>query len=278
MINEVYAVKNLLFVVVTTVAVSSGVASAQEAPPATPPATVTQPPVTQQPPAVPPTPAAEKPAVTPPAPATPAPVRLTDPEKRRRREAIFVMEGVFVKHVLLAANATQSEIEAVQPGLRISMFSQVPPQARGNYLEDYGVFFQVQIPTYIPSVVKVIEDLASARARNAIAASALDGSRPVAVDASRSRDAMLDPDAFYVNAVREYLMNAMVDQSKSLDLRPTEWLTVSARGDDGGPSELSQPSILMLRIKGSDLNDFLAGRLTRDEVLRRIEVKGSSGR
>lgn len=270
--------KNLLFVVVTTLAVSSGVASAQEAPPAIPPATVTQPPVTQQPPAVPPTPAAEKPAATAPAPATPTPVRLTDPEKRRRREAIFVMEGVFVKHVLLAANATQSEIEAVQPGLRISMFSQVPPQARGNYLEDYGVFFQVQIPTYIPSVVKVIEDLASARARNAIAASALDGSRPVAVDASRSRDAMLDPDAFYVNAVREYLMNAMVDQSKSLDLRPTEWLTVSARGDDGGPSELSQPSILMLRIKGSDLNDFLAGRLSRDEVLRRIEVKGSSGR
>ena len=185
------------------------------------------------------------------------------------------MEGVFVKHVLLAANATQSEIETFQPGLKISMFSQVPPQARGNYLEDYGVFFQVQIPTYWPSVVKVIEEMAErARARTAVQQSL----GAVAMEARRSPDAMLDPDAFYVNAVRQYLMNAMVDQSKSLELRPNEWLTVSARGDDGGPSELSQPSILMLRIKGSDLNDFLADRITRDEVLKRIQVKGTPGR
>lgn len=185
------------------------------------------------------------------------------------------MEGVFVKHVLLAANATQSEIETFQPGLKISMFSQVPPQARGNYLEDYGVFFQVQIPTYWPSVVKVIEEMAErARARTAVQQSL----GAVAMEPRRSPDAMLDPDAFYVNAVRQYLMNAMVDQSKSLELRPNEWLTVSARGDDGGPSDLSQPSILMLRIKGSDLNDFLAGRITRDEVLKRIEVKGTPGR
>lgn len=267
--------KNLVFVVVTVLAVGCGAAWAQEPPPPTPPV-VTQPPATPtQPPATPPpaTPAPEKPAVA----AAPAPVKLTDAETRRRREAIFVMEGVFEKHVLLAAGATTSEIEAFQPGLKLSMFSSVPPQARGNYLEDYGVFFQVQIPTYIPSVVKVIEDLASARARTPIQQSSVDNTRPIAMDAPR-RDAMLDPDAFYVRAVREYLMNAMVDQSKSLDLRPTEWLTVSARGDDGGPSELSQPSILMLRIKGSDLNDFLAGRITRDEVLKRIEVKGTPGR
>ena len=270
------AVKNLVFVVVTILAVGWSAASAQEVPPPTPPV-VTQPPATPtQPPATLPVanPAPEKPPVA----AAAAPVKLTDAETRRRREAIFVMEGVFVKHVLLAANATQSEINALEPGLKISMFSQVPPQARGNYLEDYGVFFQVQIPTYWPSVVKVIEDLAQRAARTPLQQSSLDNTRPIAVDGSRSRDAMLDPDAFYVKAVREYLMNAMVDQSKSLDLRPTEWLTVSARGDDGGPSELSQPSILTLRIKGSDLNDFLAGRLTRDEVLRRIEVKGTSGR
>lgn len=269
------AVKNLVFVVVTILAVGCAATFAQEVPPPTPPV-VTQPPATPtQPPATPPasTPAPEKPAVA----AAPAPVKLTDAETRRRREAIFVMEGVFEKHVLLAAGATTSEIEAFQPGLKLSMFSSVPPQARGNYLEDYGVFFQVQIPTYIPSVVKVIEDLASARARTPIQQSSVDNTRPIAMDAPR-RDATLDPDAFYVRAVREYLMNAMVDQSKSLDLRPTEWLTVSARGDDGGPSELSQPSILMLRIKGSDLNDFLAGRITRDEVLKRIEVKGTPGR
>jgi hypothetical protein len=270
------AVTNLVFVVVTILVVGCSAASAQEVPPPTPPV-VTQPPATPtQPPATPPaaTPAPEQPAVA----SAPALVKLTDAETRRRREAIFVMEGVFEKHVLLAAGATTSEIEAFQPGLKLSMFSSVPPQARGNYLEDYGVFFQVQIPSYVPSVVKVIEDLAErALARRPIPQSS-DNARTVAMETPRPRDATLDPDAFYVRAVREYLMNAMVDQSKSLDLRPTEWLTVSARGDDGGPSELSQPSILMLRVKGSDLNDFLAGRLTRDEVLKRIEVKGTPGR
>jgi hypothetical protein len=93
-----------------------------------------------------------------------------------------------------------------------------------------------------------------------------------------SRDAVMDPDLFYVNAVRQYLVSAMLDQSRSLELRPGEWLTVSARGEDGGPSELAQPSIMVLRVRGSDLVDFLAGRLTRDEVIRRVEVKGSSGR
>jgi hypothetical protein len=199
------------------------------------------------------------------------PTKLSDAESRRRREAIFVLEGVFVRQVLLAANATQSEIEAFQPDLRIRMFSAVPPQARGNFLEDYGVFFQVQIPTYIPSVVKVIEDLARRP-------QSTDPARPASLERPLSRDAVMDPDLFYVNAVRQYLISAMLDQSRSLELRPGEWLTVSARGEDGGPSELAQPSIMMLRLRGTDLIDFLAGRLTRDEVIRRVEVKGSSGR
>jgi hypothetical protein len=242
-------------------------------PPATPPATAQPPatlPVTTEPPVpaqVPAQPSVDKPVPAP----EPVAVKLTDAESRRRREAIFVMEGVFVRQVLLAANATQSEIETAQPGLRISMFSAVPPQARGNYLEDYGVFFQVQIPTYLPSVVRVIEELARTRPQT------IDPAQPISVERARPRDAMIDPDAYYVSAVRQYLVNAMIDQSKSLELRPNEWLTVSARGEDGGPSELAQPSILMLRVKGSDLIDFLAGRLSRDETIKRVEVKGFSG-
>jgi hypothetical protein len=264
------AVKTTVFVLFAGLVVGCATAHAQDPP------VPTMPPVTGQPPVVqPPANPAPAPAAAAAPAATPAvPPKLTDAESRRRREAIFVLEGVFVRQVLLAANATQSEIEAFQPGLRISMFSAVPPQARGNYLEDYGVFFQVQIPTYIPSVVKVIEDLAEARIRR----QSNDAARLTSIDRPASRDAVLDPDMFYVNAVRQYLVSAMLDQSRSLELRPGEWLTVSARGEDGGPSELAQPSIMVLRVRGSDLVDFLAGRLTRDEVIRRVEVKGSSGR
>ena len=245
-------------------------------PPVPPPAPVQPAAGTQAP--VTPAPAgqsqATQPAASVAAPAPAARVELTNEEMRRRRNAIFLMEGLFVNSVRLAAADTQSQIETFQPGLRISMFSAVPPMARGNYLEDYGVFFLVQIPSYYPSVVKVIEDLA----RNPMARTVpVDPARPTALDRGFSRDAVMDPDAFYVNAVRQYLINAMLDQSKSLELRPHEWLTVSARGDDGAPGDPT-PSVMMLRVKGADLIDFLAGRLSREDVIKRVEVKGFSGR
>ena len=256
-----------------------GAVTAQEPPvPTQPPVSTPPPPATTAPPATaqeppPPvqTPAAPAPSAAPAVPPAPERVELTGDEFRRRRNAIFLMEGLFVNSVRLAAADTQQQIEAFQPGLRISMFSAVPPQARGGYIEDYGVLFMVQIPTYIPSVVKVIEDLAR-NPRPALTNPAT----PAGIERSAPRAAALDPDAFYVNAVREYLINAMLEQSKSLELRPSEWLTVMARGDDDGG--LSQPSTMTLRIKGSDLIDFLAGRLTREAVGKRVEVKGFSGR
>ena len=277
------ALKSFVLLVLFTVVLGCGAVTAQEPPPnpvVPPPA----PPAAQNPPVTQPPPATDP--AKPPAPATPPPVtmpvrdaappmgavKLTESEARSRREAIFVMEGVFVQHVVLAANATQREIENFQPGLRLSMFSPVPPSARGNYLEDYGVFFHVQIPTYIPSVVQIIEDMARTQLARP---TGINPATPAAMEGRASP--MLDPDAFYVAAVRQYLLNAMLEQSKSLDLRPNEWLTVSARGDDGGPSQLSQPSIMQLRVKGSDLLEYLAGRISKDEVIKRVQVKGSSG-
>jgi hypothetical protein len=267
--------KTFVFALGMTVVLGCGVVTAQD-PPSTPPPTSPPPaqPVQQQPPPAQP-PAATVPAAPAIAAAATPSVKLSENEARRRREAIFVMEGVFVQHVVLAANATQRGIEAFQPGLRVNMFSPVPPSARGNYLEDYGVFFHVQIPTYIPSVVRIIEDFAR---NQPVRPPSTDPAQPASLERSPSREAMLDPDAFYVDAVREYLVSAMLEQSKSLDLRPNEWLTVAARGDDGGPSQLSQPSIMVLRIKGSDLMDYLAGRISKEDAAKRIEVKGFSGR
>jgi hypothetical protein len=275
------AVKTIVLVLFLTVGVGCGLATAQEPPPnpvVPPPQPVVTPPPSQtQPPTDPPQATPAQPTPAQPAPAAPAPmgaVKLTEEEARSRREAIFVMEGVFVQHVVLAANATQREIQNFQPGLRLSMFSPVPPSARGNYLEDYGVFFHVQIPTYIPSVVQIIEDMARTQAGRP---QPTDPAKPASVERVASREFGLDPDAYYVSAVREYLVSAMLEQSKSLNLRPNEWLTVSARGDDGGPSQLSQPSIMQLRVKGSDLLDYLSGRISKADVTKRIEVRGFSG-
>ena len=254
MIKTVFAFAGVLSLAVTV--------AAQEPPPVTPPPVT--PPV--QAPAVQPTP--------PPAPVAEVPVKLSTIELQRRLEAIFVMEGVFQKHVALAANATQREIEnftKMDTGMRSMMFSRAQPRAQGTYLEDYGVVFQVTIPSYLPSVAQIFETLNRSRPQ------ATDPAQPASLTAPRS-DVPFDPDALYVEAVRRYLVDAMLVSSRSLDLRPGEWLAVSARGDDGLPVEFSQPSIMVLRLKGSDLIDFVAGRLADGEIRKRIIVQGFSGR
>ena len=245
--------------VVALLAAAPQIARAQE-PPVPPPPVTSQPPVTAQPPV------STPPAAAPAAESAPARVELSEDDILRRRNAIFLMEGLLVNSVKLAASRTQSEIENAQPDLKVTLFSAIPPEARGNYLEDYGVFFQVIIPTYQPSVVSILnmlENTPRARAEQAVA--------------SRS-GVPLNPDAVYVETVRQFLTNAMLDHSKALDLRPNEWLTVAARGADGAAGPVSEPSVMILRVKGSDLIDFLAGRLTRDQVGRRVEVRGFSGR
>ena len=67
----------------------------------------------------------------------------------------------------------------------------------------------------------------------------------------------------------------MLKYSVGLKLGAEEWLTVAAR-DAQGPPTPGQPddaSTIVIRIKGSDLAAFHANKLTREEVLKRVEVK-----
>ena len=68
----------------------------------------------------------------------------------------------------------------------------------------------------------------------------------------------------------------MLDFSKNLELKPDEWLSVAARGSDGAltPGEILQLTTVVLRVKGSDLADYLAGRT--DEGRGAGEGRGSS--
>jgi hypothetical protein len=70
------------------------------------------------------------------------------------------------------------------------------------------------------------------------------------------------------------LINAMIRQSNQLEMRPGEWLTVAARDGSETPGQLSEPSTMILRIRGADLADFFAGRITIEEARRRVQVRG----
>ena len=275
------------FVLTTAVAIFAACAvTAQEpptAPPAIPPATNSVPPIdalpaVQAPPATQEPPPVQSPPATPPAqepPQTEAPAaispmisELTRDELRQRRQAIYLMEGVLANAVKLGAQYTASEIQRVQPGLM--MFSAGPVKALGTYLEGYGVFFQVEIPSVIPSVASLLETLGRDRVRPNAGAPA----QPTALSGGSSPEALMNPDAHYVESVKSQLVNAMVRLSHSLELRPDEWLTVSARDGSESPGQLTEPSTMILRIKGADLADFFAGRISLDEARRRVQVRG----
>lgn len=271
--------RTVLFAMGVTVATACA-ARAQEPPPPppTPPVQASAPPVAAPLPAQEPPPAgqtpppAQAPAAPPPAaplaepapPAAPGPPQLSAEELRARKDAIFLMEGLLANAVKLAAQYTASEIQRVEPGL--VMFSAAPVKAHGTYLEDYGVFFEVEIPSVIPSVASLVERIGRTRVNSSPA-------QPTALTGG-STEALMNPDAHYVESVKTQLINAMIRQSNQLELRPGEWLTVAARDGSESPGQLSEPSTMILRIRGTDLADFFAGRITIDEARRRVQVRG----
>jgi hypothetical protein len=85
----------------------------------------------------------------------------------------------------------------------------------------------------------------------------------------------VDPNELYTDAVKRALIDAMLKYSAFLKIGADEWLTVAARDSDGPlmPGQIDDSSTIVLRIKGSDLSAFQAGKLTREEVLKRVDVK-----
>ena len=105
-----------------------------------------------------------------------------------------------------------------------------------------------------------------------------DGDKPAIVVAPPSEaEAMLwrSPDLAYEDQVREALIGAMLDWGALLPLGPDEWLTVAARDNQDVVMPGAAPDVvtIILRVKGSDLAERLAGRLPADELRRRVEVR-----
>ena len=85
-----------------------------------------------------------------------------------------------------------------------------------------------------------------------------------------------DPDDAYRAEIRSQIMDAMLDWSGPLAIRADEWLTVAARRHDERPIVApadSNAQTVIIRIRGGDLAAFRAGQLTKDDTLKRIDVR-----
>jgi len=84
-----------------------------------------------------------------------------------------------------------------------------------------------------------------------------------------------DPNELYTDSVKNALIDVMLKFSGPLRILDQEWLTIAASDSDGpqtsGP--IQETSRILISIKGSDLAAFQSGKLTREEVLKRVEVR-----
>lgn len=84
-----------------------------------------------------------------------------------------------------------------------------------------------------------------------------------------------DPNERYTEAIKEKLIDVMlIYGSNALKLDDKEWLVIAARAtSDAPPTQLDDSASIVLRIKGEDLNALAQQKITRDEAIKRIEVK-----
>ena len=224
---------------------------------------------------------------------------------RHRRDEMGVMEGVLTAAVRLGAAQIARELQAAGPGPS-GLIGQ--PKARGFILEGYGIFFNVEIPTLQTSVVWSMQQL---QRDQEAAGQSLDAFRslverlpdpearapvsggpqaPRAAGRTRSRSARPTPAPepaprtfprrprtrhAYTKAVISSCLDAMLEHSKPMNLTADEWLTVALSSTESTlPSnQLYESTTVVLRVKGSDLADYLAGRITRDQVRAKVEVR-----
>ena len=82
------------------------------------------------------------------------------------------------------------------------------------------------------------------------------------------------PDEMYTDVIKNALIDAMLTFGPALHLGDDEWLTVAARATaQPMPNQLDDSSSIVIRVKGADLTAFLTGKLSREAVLKKIEIK-----
>ena len=99
---------------------------------------------------------------------------------------------------------------------------------------------------------------------------------PPAVAVSSDAPVLPDPSELYTQEVKAALIDAMIQYSHALNVGVNEWLTVAAKDNEPtNPLAQGDPDVMtiLLRVKGSDLAAYRAGRLTLEETRTRVEVR-----
>lgn len=213
---------------------------------------------------------------------TQTPIRTTS-EQQLRQEKISIMEGTLTSSVGVAAQRISKDVKSIDS---TAMLFTGSARAKGFTLEGHGVFFYVEVPTLDLTVMMSVQQFERERSAQQRADAQPQGADPQVVrnlrpdpsplpTASEAVASLMAEGQKWRATVRMALIDAMLDNSKNLELKPDEWLTIAARGSETDllPNEILNLTTTIYRVKGSDLADFLAGRLTKDEARQKVEVR-----
>jgi hypothetical protein len=268
-------------------------------------------------------------------PANSAPAQAARPVDRSDlRHQIYVMEGALARAVEFGAQRLNRELRTVAPEMFLLAGD---AQARGVYLEGYGIFFDVAVPMLRQSMMwslRMMLQQDDASTKKAVAElrrhiqtetnpgtrQALEShiarleaqatpfstaARPSATPALgapgvpsaamvRPENApppaqaapggalpdvpwLMDTNKLYTDEVQRALIDAMIDFSAPMTIANEEWLTVAARDNERrdtlAPQDPYEEVVtVLLRIRGSDLKEYRAGRIDKVEARKRVRI------
>ena len=158
------------------------------------------------------------------------------------------------------------------------------PQARREIEEGLRRLERTVGPVQLPPGVMAPEPPPAAgnaaRSSQTVAPGVVEGASAAESDA-RSSDtgtpAVLDdPGRAYTSEVQTALIDAMLDYGPPIPVAEGEWLTIAARDNDDsrlGGGDPYDVSTILLRIRGADLAAYRAKQITREDALKRVEVR-----
>ena len=97
---------------------------------------------------------------------------------------------------------------------------------------------------------------------------------PTPVTADAAAAVLDDPGQAYTDEVKSALIEAMITYG-AIPIADDQWLTIAARDNEdsrlgGDPYDVST---IILRIRGDELAAYRAGRITKQDVVKRVEVR-----
>jgi hypothetical protein len=84
-----------------------------------------------------------------------------------------------------------------------------------------------------------------------------------------------NPQEAYRQEVTQAVIDAMLDHGGALGISGDEWLTIGERRNEARPriGFESDAQTVIIRLRGIDLGAFRAGQLSREDALKRVEVR-----